>query len=105
MDCRATHNFVVTSEASRLELKLVDDDSRIIAVNSQAQRIQLIAKDALLQVNEWKGKCSLVCVPLDDFNLIPRIDFFLKAKTALIPHLAKLMILEEKQPYFVHTVK
>ena len=105
VDSRATNNFVATSEASRLGLKLVDDDSRIKAVNFQAQRIQGIAKDVLLQVGEWKGKCNLLCVPLDDFNLILEIDFFLKSKAALIPHLGGLMILEEKQPYFVPTMK
>ena len=36
VDSGATHNFVATSEASRLDLKLVDDDSRIKAVNSKA---------------------------------------------------------------------
>ena len=100
-----THNFVATNEASRLFLKLVDDDNWIKAVNSKAQRIQGIAKDVLLQVGEWKGKCNLLCVPLDYFNLIIGIDFFLKSKAALIPHLGGLMILEEKQLCFVPTVK
>ena len=48
IDNGATHNFVATSEASRLGLKLVDDDSQIKVVNSKAQRIQGIAKDVLL---------------------------------------------------------
>ena len=39
MDNDATHNFVATSDASRLGLKLVDDDNRIKGVNSKAQRI------------------------------------------------------------------
>ena len=103
VDSGATHNFVATSEASRLDLKLVDDDSRIKAVNSKAQRIQGISKDVLLQVGEWK--INLLCVPLDDFNLILGIDFFLKSKAALIPYLGGLMILEEKQPCFVPAVK
>ena len=105
VDSGATHNFVATSEASRLDLKLVDDDSRIKAVNSKAQNIQGIAKDVLLQVGEWKGKINLLCVPLDDFNLILGIDFFLNSKATLIPHLGGLTILEEKQPCFVPAVK
>ena len=105
VDSGATHNFVATSEASRLNLKLVEDDSPIKAVNSKAQKIQGIAKDVLLQVGECKGKINLLCVPLDDFNLILGIDFFLKSKAALIPHLGGLMILEEKQPCFVPAVK
>ena len=105
VDSGATHNFVATSEASRLDLKLVDDDSRIKAVNSKVQKIQGIAKDVLLQVGEWKGKINLLCVPLYDFNLILGIDFFLNSKAALIPDLGGLMILEEKQPCFVPAVK
>ena len=86
-------------------LKLVNDDSWIRVVNSEAQRIQGIAKDVLLQVGELKGKCNLLCVPLDDFNMILGIDFFLKSKAALIPHLGGLIFLEEKQPCFVLAVK
>ena len=52
VDSGAMHNFVATNQALRLDLKLVDDDSRIKAVNSKAQRIQGIAKDVLLQVGE-----------------------------------------------------
>ena len=48
---------------------------------------------------------AILCVPLDDFNLILGIDFFLKSKAALISHLGGLMILEEKQLYFVPVVK
>ena len=105
VDSSATHNFVATSKASRLDLKLVDDDSRIKAMNSNAQRIQGISKEVLFQVGEWKGKCNLLCVPLEDFNLILGIDFFLKSKVALIPHLGGLMILEENQPCFMPAVK
>ena len=105
VDSGDSHNFVATNEASRLGLKLVDDDSRIKAVNSKAQRILGIAKDVLLQVGECKGKCNLLCVPLDDFNLILGIDFFLKPKAALIPHLGGLMILEEKHMCFVPIMK
>ena len=47
----------------------------------------------------------MLCVPLDDFNLFLRIDFFLKALLALLPHLGRLMILEEIQPCFVHALR
>ena len=105
VDSCVTHSFAATSEASRLGLKLVNDYSRIKAMNSKAQRIQGITKDVLLQVGEWKGKCNLLFVTLDDFNLILGIDFFHKSKAAMIPHLGGLMILEETHPYFVPAVK
>ena len=40
VDSGATHNFVATREATRLELKLEDDTSWIKAINSKAQKIQ-----------------------------------------------------------------
>ena len=60
-----------------------------------------------MSCSKWvNGRVNeILCVPLDDFNLILGIDFFLKSKATLIPHLGGLMILEEKQPYFVPVVK
>ena len=58
-----------------------------------------------MRVGNWKSKCSLLYVPLDDFNLILGIDFLLKAKVALIPHLGGLIVLEERQPCFVHALR
>ncbi|RVW17197.1 Retrovirus-related Pol polyprotein from transposon 17.6 [Vitis vinifera] len=90
-DSGATHNFVATREATRLGLELEEDISRIKAVNSKAQKIQGVAKNVPMQVGDLKGTCSLLCVPLDDFNLILGVDFLLKAKVALIPHLGGLV--------------
>ena len=33
-------------------------------------------KHVSLQIGGWKGNCSLLCVPLDDFDLIVGINFF-----------------------------
>ena len=48
VDNEATHNFVATNEASRLGLKLVNNDGQIKAMNSKTQIIQDIVKDVLL---------------------------------------------------------
>ena len=96
VDSLATHNFVATWDATRLGLKLEEDTSRIKAVNNKAHKIQGIAKNVPMQVGDWKGTCSLLCVPLDDFDLIIGVDFILKAKVALIPHLGGLVVLEER---------
>ena len=58
-----------------------------------------------MQVGDWKGTCSLLCVPLDDFDLIFGVDFILKAKVALIPHFGGLVVLEERQPCFVQALR
>ena len=44
-------------------------------------------------------------MPLDDFDLILGVDFLLRAKVVLIPHLGGLMVLEEKQPCFVKALR
>ena len=105
VDNGATHNFVVTREATKLGLKLEEDTNRIKAINSKAQKIQGVAKNVPVQVGGWKGMCSLLCVPLDDFDLILGLDFLLKAKMALIPRLGGLMVLEESQPCFVQALR
>ena len=101
----ATHNFLTTREVTRLGLKLEEDTSRIKAVNSKAHKIQGVAKNILMQVGDWKGTFNLLCVSLDDFNLILGVDFLLKAKVALIPHLGGLVVLVEKKPYFVQALR
>ena len=105
MDNGATHNFVATREATKLGLKLEENTSRIKAVNSKAQKIQGVAKNVPMQIDDWKGTCSLLCVPLEDFDLIFGVDFLLRAKVALIPHLGGLVVLEEKQPCFVKALR
>ncbi|KAL6350235.1 hypothetical protein AAG906_004180 [Vitis piasezkii] len=91
--------------ATRLGLKLEEDTSRIKAINSKAHKIQGVAKNILMQVGDWKGMFNLLCVPLDDFNLILGVDFLLKAKVALIPHLGGFVVLEEKKPYLVQALR
>ena len=58
-----------------------------------------------MQIGDWKDTCNLLCVPLDDFDLIIGVDFLLRAKVALIPHLGGLMVLEEKQPCFMQALR
>ena len=44
-------------------------------------------------------------MPLDDFDLILGVYFLLKAKVALILYLGGLVVLEERQPYFVQALR
>ena len=105
VDNGTTRNFIATREATRLGLKLEEDTNQIKAVNRKAQKIQGVAKNVPMQIGDWKGMCSLLCVPLDDFDLILGVDFLLRAKVTLIPHLGGLMMLEEKQSCFVKALK
>ena len=55
-------------------------------MNSEAQPIRGIAV-ADLKVGPWEGKCSLMAIPLDDFEAI---------KCTVMPHLRGLMITYKK---------
>lgn len=105
VDSGVTHNFMATKKASKLGLKLEDDTNQIKTVNSKAQKIHGVSKNVLMQVGDQNGTCSLLCVPLDDFNLILGIDFVLKAKMALISYLGGLMVLDEIQSYFMQVLR
>ena len=101
VDSRATHNFISTRETVGLGLKLAKDDSKLKAVNSQAQEIHGLAKKVVIQMGDWKGTIDFLSVPLDDFDFILGNDFFQRAKVALLPHVNGLLIIDEKQPCFV----
>ena len=105
VDSGVAHNFMATKKASKLGLKLEDDTNQIKTVNSKAQKIHGVSKNVLMQVGDQNGTCSLLCVPLDDFNLILGIDFVLKAKMALISYLGGLMVLDEIQSYFMQVLR
>lgn len=39
-----------------------------------------------LKVGSWEGRCGLMAVPLDDFDVILVKSFLLAAKVAVMPH-------------------
>ena len=82
-------------------MKLEEDTRWIKVVNRKAHKIQGVAKNVPMQIGDWKGTCNLLYVPLDDFDLILGVDFLLRAKVTLIPHLGGLVVLGENQPCFV----
>ena len=48
VDSGATHNFISTRETARLGLKLAKYDSKLKAVNSQAQETHGLAKNVAI---------------------------------------------------------
>ncbi|KAL0362018.1 UNVERIFIED_CONTAM: RNA-directed DNA polymerase [Sesamum calycinum] len=78
LDTGATHKFVADREIQNLGLTLAQHSSRIKAVNSEVKPIQgVVCVD--LKVGSWTGKCNLMVVPLDDFDVILVMDFMLLA--------------------------
>ncbi|KAK4382000.1 RNA-directed DNA polymerase [Sesamum angolense] len=65
-------------EIQKLGLSLAQHSNRIKVVNSEVKPIQGVAC-VELEVSAWTGKCNLMVVALDDFDVILRMDFFLLA--------------------------
>ena len=101
VDSEVTHNLVSTGVATRLDLKLCKDASKLKVVNSEALETQGLAKDVAIQISEWKGTVNMLSTPLDDFDLILGNEFFVKAKVMVLPHLNGLLFMNETQPCFV----
>ncbi|KAK9090981.1 hypothetical protein Sjap_024158 [Stephania japonica] len=101
VDSGATHSFVADHMVGKLGLDLVENSSRMKAVNSEAKRIQGMATDVNLKVGSWEGKINLMAVPLDDFDVILGNDFLHLGSIALMPFLKGLFVMNKSHPCFV----
>ncbi|KAL3527885.1 hypothetical protein ACH5RR_012541 [Cinchona calisaya] len=81
-------------EVLRLKLELKEHGYRVKAVNSEAQPVLGVAL-VELTLGPWSGKCSLMVVPLDDFDLILGKEFMATSKIFPIPNLDGIMIDDE----------
>ena len=70
VDSRATHNFISMKETTRLGLKHAKDDSKLKAMNNQAQETHGLAKNVGMHLGDWKSTIDFLSVPLDDFDFI-----------------------------------
>ncbi|KAL3534028.1 hypothetical protein ACH5RR_007549 [Cinchona calisaya] len=103
VDAGATHSFETGCEVRRLKLELKEHEYRIKAVNSETQPMLGVAS-VELTLEQWCGKCNLMAVPLDDFNLILGKEFMATIKIFPIPHLDGVMIADERCSSFIHSV-
>ncbi|KAF3771842.1 hypothetical protein EJ110_NYTH58893 [Nymphaea thermarum] len=80
VDTGATHNFVSVEEARRLGLTLEKGELHMKAVNSEAQPIHGVARDAVVKVEGWSRKANFSVVQTADFQLILGLEFLCAAK-------------------------
>ncbi|KAL0302206.1 UNVERIFIED_CONTAM: hypothetical protein Sangu_3114400 [Sesamum angustifolium] len=102
LDSGASHNFVADREIQKLGLTLAQHCNLIKEVNSEAKPIQGVAC-VELKVSAWIGKCNLMVVPLDDFDVILGMDFLLLANAMVIPYLNALFIADQNSTCFVQS--
>ncbi|KAK4381997.1 Transposon Ty3-I Gag-Pol polyprotein [Sesamum angolense] len=82
LDSGASHSFVADREIQKLGLTIAQHSNRIKEVNSEAKPTQGMAC-VELKVSTWTGKCNLMAVPLDDFDVILGMDFLLLANAIM----------------------
>ncbi|XP_071689198.1 uncharacterized protein [Rutidosis leptorrhynchoides] len=68
VDTGATHNFVSTEEAKRLEIKEIKEGGMMKTVNVNGKPISGVAKDVQVKIGEREGTIDLSVVPIDDFK-------------------------------------
>lgn len=102
LDTGATHNVMSVRKAAELGLKVSKSSSEIKLVNAESQPIEGRASKVPVEVGKWKGKMDFFVLPMDDFDVILGVDFFLKAKAMAAPFVGGLFFMDEEQPDFVH---
>lgn len=103
MDSGATNNFVSQRKAGKLELTVAKNSSKLKAMNSEVRPIQGSAAASLV-VSSWEGVINMMVARLDDFDLILGVEFLVKAKVSVVPHLSGIFIGDENTPCFIQTI-
>ncbi|KAL4196081.1 hypothetical protein AMTRI_Chr04g244270 [Amborella trichopoda] len=88
----ATHNLLSDREADPLSLTLAGDISKMKVVNLVAKSVVGIVKEVI----------SLMALPLDEFKVILRLDFWMMAKESVVLHLGVVAIMDKQCPCMVH---
>ena len=92
VDTGATNSFVAERNVKLLGIELQPSTSQFKAVNSDAQQVGGVACVSL-KIGPWEGKCKLLAMPLDDFDVILGIDFLLQVKASVMPYLGEYSLL------------
>lgn len=53
------------------------------------------------KIKKWEQECNFMAVPLNDFEVILGIKFFIPADVMVVPHLHKMFIMNEMDTCFV----
>lgn len=64
-----------------------------------------MVNDVTLRVENWLGLYSFMVAPYDDFEVILNMDFFIKAKVFIMPHMGGILIGDERKPCFLAKTK
>ncbi|KAG8632663.1 hypothetical protein MANES_18G042825v8 [Manihot esculenta] len=85
VDTGATDNFIADSLVSHFKLKIKADKGKIKAVNSKAQNTVGVAQSVVCAMGPWRGEVNFTVTPLDDFDVMIRMEFLKTARAVPIP--------------------
>ncbi|KAK8948956.1 hypothetical protein KSP39_PZI005193 [Platanthera zijinensis] len=105
LDTGATHNFMTEQEAKRLGLHVSKGDGWLKTVNGVARPLQGASRGVELQIGTWKGQVDFSIAPMDDFQVVLGMDFFVKVRAITMPFCRSMCIMEEGSPCMIPAVE
>ncbi|KAI3445012.1 hypothetical protein Pfo_001677, partial [Paulownia fortunei] len=90
----ATHNYLASAKMERLRLVLEKGVGWVKAINSPTQPITGVAKSMLIKVRPFERRTNLSMVMMDDFKFILGLEFLRNTRTAVLPHMNSMIIME-----------
>lgn len=70
-------------------------------MNAISQQVSGIFYNVPIEVGSWRGKHHIRVVQLDHYNVVLGLEFLVKAKIAVVPHMNVLQIMDERSPGFL----
>nr|KAJ0224554.1 hypothetical protein LSAT_V11C100035640 [Lactuca sativa] len=90
----ATHNFISVDEAKRLGINYVKGGGSIKDVNSTAKPVTGVLHQMEAKIGQWKVVINVSVVPMNDFQLVLRPEFFNTVCAFPMPFASSLCIID-----------
>ena len=98
LDTVADTVYMAKELAKEVGLSYTKEKGFVKGVNARSLPIEGVARGALIQIGQWKGKADITVAPLDDKKFYLGIDFLDMVKAFLMPHTNTMCIMETGEP-------
>ena len=101
LDTGADTVYMAKELADEVGLSYTKEKGYVKGVNAKSLPIEGVARGALVQIGQWKGKADITVAPLDDKKFYLGIDFLDTVKAFLVPYANTMCIMETGKPCVV----
>ena len=101
LDTGADTVYMAKELADEVGLSYTKEKGFVNGVNARSLPIAGIARDAPIQIGQWKGKADITVAPLDDKKFYLGINFLDEVKAFLEPYTDTMCIMETGEPCVV----